>query len=119
VTLTDEGAKIVDSIKDVVKKKDADGTTDYTVPLGLRKVVQVGEIKKISPSKFLVSYTWKWEPTKLADTYDVQGKAVQSFSTYERSVLIDKFGVDYYHAEPKKAAIYVVKDDKGWKTSAD
>jgi hypothetical protein len=119
VTLTDAGSKLIDPLKDVVKKKDADGTTDYTVPLAQRKLVQLGEIKKISPSKFLVSYTWKWEPNELANTFDVQGKAVQSFSIYERSTLIDKFGVDYYHADPKKASIYVVKGDNGWKTATD
>ncbi len=119
VTVTAAGNELFDSMKGVGKKKETDGTTTYTVPLAERKLLDVVEIKKLSPAKFEVLYTWKWEPNKLGDMLDVQGTMVHSFSTYDRSVLIDKWGADYYHADPKKAMTYVVKKGDGWGVSLE
>jgi len=118
VTVTAAGNDLFDSLK-TNKKKESDGTTTYTVPLAQRKLVEVGEVKKLSPSKFQVQYSWKWDSNKLGDMFDVQGAAVKAFTTWDRSVLIDKWGADYYHADPKKAATYVVKTDKGWGVASE
>ena len=118
VTVTAAGKDLFDSLK-AIQKKETDGTVSYTVPLAQKKLVEVAEIKKLTPSRFQVQYTWKWEPNKLGDLFDVQGATVQGFNTRDRGVLIDKWGADYYHADSKKAATYVVKTDKGWGVASE
>lgn len=118
IVLTENGKSIL-TMPELEKTTDKEGNIAYEVPLASKKLVQVGKIKKINPSRFVVEYTWQWEPNKLGDVFDVSGPQVKGFSTYERSVLIDKFGADYYHGAPTRSLIYVVKTDKGWKTSAE
>ena len=119
VTLTPEGQALLAEIAGVKKSKTKDDNEEYVVPLAQRKLVEIGKITMITPNKAAVEYTWKWEPNKLGDLFDVQGATVQGFNTWDRGVLIDKWGADYYHADSKKAATYVVKTDKGWGVASE
>src|SRR4051812_10352515 len=119
VALTPEGESMITSIPEFAKSPDKHETTAYTVPLAKRQFVKIEKIIKISPSKFQVEYSWKWEPTKMGDLFDAAGPQLQKMSSAERAVMIDKYGADFYHAEPSKAAVLVVKGDKGWTISIE
>jgi hypothetical protein len=119
IKLTDAGTALFGAMPELSKTTDKEGNTAYEAPLATRKLVQVGTIKKLSPSRYIVEYTWVWEPNKLGDVFDASGAQVKAFSTWDRSVLIDKFGADYFHGDPKKTRVYVVKGDKGWKTATE
>jgi hypothetical protein len=119
ITLTADGEKLITSVPEFTKAKDNDGSIGYVVPLAQRKLVAINDVKMISASTARVDYTWKWEPTPLGNYFDVSGKLVKSFPTWDRSVLIDKHGADFFSAEPTKAAIMLVKGQKGWKPSQE
>jgi hypothetical protein len=116
VSLTPQGQAFLDEIAGVKKVKKESGE-EYTIPLAHRRLVQVGKITMQPPSKAVVEYTWKWEPTKAGDLFDAAGPMVKSFATYERTTLIDKFGADFYHQEPATVAVLLVKEDSGWAVS--
>jgi hypothetical protein len=119
ITLTTEGEKLITSVPEFTKTKDSDGSLGYVVPLAQRKLVAINEVKMISASSARIDYTWKWEPTQLGSYFDVSSKLVKSFPTWDRSVLIDKHGADFFTAEPTKAAVLLVKGAKGWKPSQE
>jgi hypothetical protein len=37
---------------------------------------------------------------------------------WERQTLINKYGADFYHADPTKATMTVARNGKSWKISA-
>jgi hypothetical protein len=115
VTLTPEGEKILSAIPGYIKTTEKDGTVSHTVPLAKRQFVSIDQIAKLTHSTARVDYTWKWEPTTLGNDFDAAGKLVKGFSTWERSVLIDKYGAAFYGADPEKVALVFVKKYDGWK----
>jgi len=115
--LTPAGEKLITSLG-AVKKAEKDGTTAYTVPLATRKLVEINNITKQSAQVFLVTYTWQWVPNELGNKFDAAGELVKSFSPYERSQLIDKHGVDFFHVLPPKVSVVATKEDSGWSLSA-
>jgi hypothetical protein len=115
VTLTPEGEKILSAIPGYVKSIEKDGTVSHTVPLAKRQFVAIDPVEKLTHSTSRVDYTWKWEPTALGTDFDASGKFVKSFSTWERSVLIDKYGAAFYNADPEKVSLVFVKKYDGWK----
>lgn len=115
VTLTPEGEKIISAIPGYTKTVEKDGTVSHTVPLAKRQFVGIDNIEKLTHSTARVDYTWKWEPTTLGSDFDASGRLVKSFSTWERSVLIDKYGAAFYSAAPEKVAMVFVKKYDGWK----
>ena len=119
VSLTPQGQALLADIAGVKQSKTKDGNDDYIVPLAHRKLLQIGRIMMLSPSKAAVEYSWKWEPTKAGDVFDAAGPAVKGFSTWERSTLIDRYGADFYHADPTKTVMALVKTDKGWEVSTE
>jgi len=119
VSLTPKGQALLADIAGVKQSKNKDGNDDYIVPLARRKLMAIGRIMMLSPSKAAVEYSWKWEPTKGGDLFDATGPAVKGFSTYERSILIDKYGANFYHADPTKVVVALVKTDKGWEVSTE
>ncbi len=114
ISLTDTGEKMVSAFPEFKPNKEPDGTDLYRLPLAERKLVGVTKVTMNGISAATVEYTWKWEPTELGNLFDVGGKTFNSFSAYDRSQLIDKFGADYFHADPAKATVRMVKGDKGW-----
>jgi hypothetical protein len=100
------------------KIKNPDGTDGYVVPLAERQLVAVSKVTMQGPSAATVEYTWKWAPNKMGDVFDASGETVKSnFNTWERAKLIEKYGVDFYHGEPTKATVTLVRGSKGWQIS--
>ncbi|HVP42535.1 MAG TPA: hypothetical protein VMS96_03845 [Terriglobales bacterium] len=98
--------------------KNADGTDAYTVPLAKRKLVEVSKVEITRPGMAKVEYTWNWEPTRLGQDFDANSKAMASLSVWDRTLLIQKYGADFYKdSEPKKVAITLSWDSKtnSWK----
>jgi len=118
VSLTPQGQAFLDEIAGV-KKVTKETCEEYTVPLAHRKLVNVGTITMQPPLKAVVEYTWKWEPNKAGELFDASGPMVKSFGTYDRTVLIDKHGANFYHEDPPKISILLVKRDAGWEVSTE
>jgi len=116
VALTPKGEAWLNTIPGV-KKSKKDNNEEYTLPLAERKLGEIGKITMLSPSKATVEYTWRWETTKGGDLFDAGGPAVKAFNTWDRSILIDKYGANFYHAAPTKVTVLLVKDAKGWSIS--
>lgn len=119
VSLTPQGQAFLSEIAGVKQSKDKDGNTDYMVPLAQRKLVELGKITMVTPSKAAVEYSWKWETTKAGDLFDAAGPAVKGFNTWDRATLIEKYGANFYHAAPTKVTVALVKTDKGWQVSTE
>lgn len=120
VNLTDTGETLIGGIDGVEKKKNADGTTTYIVPLAVRTLVSIDEVKMIKPHLAQANYTWKWQPNRLGQEFDASGSLVQSFSTWDRATLIKSYGVDFYGAAPTKASIVLQETTEGnWKVFSD
>lgn len=119
VSLTPQGQAFLSEIAGVKQSKDKDGNTEYMVPLAQRKLVELGKITMVTPSKAAVEYSWKWETTKAGDLFDAAGPAVKGFNTWDRSTLIEKYGANFYHAAPTRVTVALVKTDKGWQVSTE
>ncbi len=114
ITLTDAGEKLVSAFPEFKPTKEQDGTELYQLPLADRKLVSVSKVTMNGLSSATVTYTWKWEPTELGNLFDVGGTTFKAFPAWDRQSLIDKYGSDYFHAEPSTAVVKMVKGDKGW-----
>jgi hypothetical protein len=99
--------------------KDKDGTDVYFVPLAERKLGEISKITMKSPTIAVVNYTWKWEPNKIGEIFDASGSTVKSFNTWDRATLIQKYGANFYHGEPNKETVTLVRGDKGWQVAAE
>lgn len=119
VSLTPQGQAFLSEIAGVKQSKDKDGNTEYMVPLAQRKLVELGKITMVTPSKAAVEYSWKWETTKAGDLFDAAGPVVKGFNTWDRATLIEKYGANFYHAAPTKVTVALVKTDKGWQVSTE
>jgi len=119
VSLTPQGEAFLADLAGVKKSRNKDGNDEYVVPLAQRKLLEVGKITMVTPSKATVEYTWKWETNKAGDLFDAGGPAVKAFNAWDRSSLIDKHGANFYHDAPAKVAIGMVKGDKGWKIAME
>ena len=119
VSLTSKGEAFLGGVAGVKQSKDKDGNTQYIVPLAQRKLLEVGKITMLTPSRAAVEYTWKWETTKAGDLFDAAGPAVKTFNTWDRSTLIEKYGANFYHADPTRITVAMVKTDKGWQVSTE
>ncbi len=114
VELTIQGQRLLDEIAGVTKGSEKDGTTVYSVPLAERKLIAVSKVNMINPTRAMVEITWKWEPNKLGNLFDASGSMVKGFNTWDRSILIQKYGADFYHGEPTKVTLSMMKNDNGW-----
>lgn len=117
VKVTPEGLKELQQCG-AVNEKNADGSDAYTVPLATRKLIAVSKVDMTRPGMARVEYSWNWEPTVLGKEFDANSKAMGSLSVWDRTLLIQKYGADFYeNAEPKKVAITLSWDDKvkNWK----
>jgi hypothetical protein len=113
VSLTPQGEQFLTSLPEF-KKTAKDGGTEYNVPLATRKLVNVSNVTKVAPNRFVVNYAWQWVPNKLGDDFDAGGSLVKGFNTWDRQKLIDKHGAAFYHAAPQQGAVTVMNGTHGW-----
>jgi hypothetical protein len=118
VTLTPQGERQFQEIAGVRKTKEEDGTESYTVPIADRKLVEISNITMINPSHAIVDFTWKWEPNQLGEIFDASSPLVKSFNTWERGALIQKYGVNFYHANQARTTLALAKVGKRWEIAA-
>ncbi len=112
VTLTPEGRAELKQCG-AIEEKNADGTDAYTVPLANRKLLNISKIDMFRPGFAKVDYSWNWEPTKLGEEFDVNSTKMATMNVWDRTVLIQKYGADFYkNTEPKKVQITIAWDDK-------
>lgn len=119
VRVTPAGERLFSSIPAVKKWKNADGTTSYAVPLAQRQMVAISKVTMNGVNDALVEYTWSWVPNQMGDSFDAAGAAVRSFNTWDRATLIEKYGADFYHGDPTRASVNLVRTDKGWKVATE
>jgi hypothetical protein len=119
VTLTPLGEKQFQEIAGVRTTKEGDDTESYTVPIAERKLVEISNITMINPSRAIVDFTWKWEPNQLGEVFDASGPLVKSFNTWERGTLIQKYGANFYHANPSRTTLALAKVGKRWEIAAE
>lgn len=113
------GERKLAAIPGIVETKNSDGSTGYTVPLAERELTAVSKVTMSGRDIAYVQFTWKWAPNELGNAFDAAGPLVKSFNTWDRSMLIQNYGVAFYHVEPAQAALTFVRADKGWKLAAE
>ena len=114
VALTEKGKDLLASIEGVKQSKDKDGSDIYVVPIAERKLAAIFRVTMTGTGRANVEYTWKWAPNQLGEIFDASGALVKGFNTWDRSTLISKYGADFYHGEPTKVTLALVKGEKGW-----
>jgi hypothetical protein len=119
VELTLQGQHLLEEITGVTKGSEKDGTVVYSVPLADRKLIAVTKVNMVSPTRALVDITWKWEPNKLGNLFDASGSMVKGFNTWDRATLIQKYGADFYHADPTQVTLSMMKGDNGWQIAVE
>lgn len=119
VSITAEGKKLLADLPGVNNSKEKDGTEVYVVPLAERKLVGAPKVSMTGTGRANVEFSWKWDPNKLGNLFDASGSMVKGFNTWDRATLIDKYGANFYHADPTKVTIAVVKGDKGWQIAVE
>jgi len=119
IALTPKGEALLKEIPGVSQTTEKDGTKLYVVPLADRKFVGVSKVTMLSPERAVIDFTWTWNPNQLGDLFDASGAAVKTFNTWDRGALIQKYGANFYHGEPTKVAIAVMKTDKGWQIAPE
>jgi len=120
IALTAAGRKLFSEIPGVHQSKDPkDGTEAYVVPVATRVLVGTPTITMTGTGRARAEFAWGWEPNKMGDMLDAAGPLVQSFNTWDRGTLIDKYGVKFYHGDPSKATMAFLRGDKGWQISAE
>ncbi|MFZ0804083.1 MAG: hypothetical protein WBQ09_06130 [Terriglobales bacterium] len=118
VSLTPAGERLIAALPSVKKWKEMDGTYSYQVPLAQRQLVGIAGITMNGVNNAVVEYTWKWVPNPLGEVFDVGGPLVKSFNLWDRQALIDKYEADFYHGNPTKSTLAVVRTEQGWKLPA-
>jgi hypothetical protein len=115
IVLTPKGEELLSQIPGITKTKKADdGSQAYIVPLAGRKLVGTPKVTMTSMGHAIIEFTWVWEPNQLGEIFNASGPAVQSFNTWDRGTLIDKYSVKFYHGEPTRASLACVRSEKGW-----
>jgi hypothetical protein len=115
ILLTPKGEAVLAGLPGVIKTKAADGSPEtYVVPLAGRKLVGTPKVTMTSMGHATVAFNWAWDPNQIGELFDASGKEVQSFNTWERGTLIDKYQVKFYHGAPVASSLACVRGDKGW-----
>jgi len=118
VSLTPEGERLLTGIPGCKKSKEADGTFSYQAPLAQRQFVSIAGVNMNGTDNAIVEYNWKWVPNQLGDVFDAGGPLVKSFNMWERQTLINKYAVGFYHGDPTKSTLALVRNGQGWKIPA-
>jgi hypothetical protein len=117
ISLTSKGLELLKQIPGTKQSDEAEGNVAYVVPLAIRKLVEISNVTMSGPEHAIVQYTWRWEPNALGENFDVA--TLSGFNTSDRVVLIDKYGARYYHSDPVKATVALVKTTRGWLLAAE
>jgi hypothetical protein len=118
VSITPAGERLMTGLPGFTKSKEADGTFSYQAPLAQRQFVSIAGVNMNGGNNAIVEYNWKWVPNELGDVFDAGGPMVKSFNRWERQTLINKYEVDFYHGNPTKSTIALVRNGREWKISA-
>jgi hypothetical protein len=120
IALTTAGQEFIKRIDGVTTAKEKDGTQLYQVPVAERKLLGVSNINMLSPTRANITMSWNWKTTVLGDLLDASGPTVQSFNSWDRATLIQKYGADFYHAAPTQVTIALAKADNGtWQVATE
>ena len=87
---------------------------DEVVPLASRTLMGTPKVTMTSMGQATVEFRWAWDPTKMGELFDASGKQVQTFNTWDRGTLIDKYNVKFYRGAPTKAVLTFVRNGRGW-----
>lgn len=117
IALTDEGERRLAQCS-AEKHDEEKGDISYTVPLAYRRLVDITQVTMHGPDTAEVAFTWQWQPTEMGKDFDLSGDLVRSFQTWERVKLIERYGADYYNAEPSQDTVTFVRTKTGWKVLA-
>jgi hypothetical protein len=118
VSLTPEGERLMTGLPGFKKSKETDGTFSYQAPLAQRQFVSIAGVNMNGVNNATVEYNWKWVPNQLGDVFDAGGPLVKSFNLWERQTLINKYEADFYHGNPTKSTLALVRNGREWKISA-
>jgi hypothetical protein len=118
VSITAVGERLMTGLPGFTKSKEADGTFSYQAPLAQRQFVSIAGVNMNGGNNAIVEYNWKWVPNQLGDVFDAGGPLVKSFNRWERQTLINKYEADFYHGNPTKSTIALVRNGREWKISA-
>ncbi len=119
VKLTPSGEKLLADIAGVQHAEDATGATAYNVPLADRTLVDVAAATMPVPTRAQFDYRWKWTPNSLGEMYDASGTLAQSFNTWDRQALIDKYNVKFYHGSAEKSTLRVAWQNGKWQVATE
>jgi hypothetical protein len=120
IALTTAGEEFLKRIDGVTSASEKDGTQLYQVLVAERKLIAVSNINMLSPTRANITVTWNWKTTALGDLLDASGPNVQSFNSWDRATLIQKYGADFYHAASTEVTIALAKTDSGaWQVATD
>jgi len=117
ITLTPKGQTFFAQLNGV-NKTAGDKAETYIVPLAERKLVGTPKVTMTSMGHATVEFSWVWDPNQLGELFDASGPEVQSFNTWDRGTLIDKYQVKFYHGAPTHATLACVRGDKGWEIAS-
>ena len=118
VSVTPQGEQLLTGLPGFKKSAEADGAFSYQAPLAQRQFVSIAGITMSGPDTAIVDYNWKWVPNPLGDVFDASGPLVKSFNLWERQTLINKYAVAFYHGDPTKSTLAVVRNGREWKLPA-
>ena len=119
VQLTGKGEAQLREIAGVKTTHEKDGSDIYAVPIAQRRLLGVSKVTMNGPGRATIEYTWRWEPNSVGDMFDASGSLVQSFNTWDRSTLINKYGADFYHGSPARGVLVLAKGDNGWQIAEE
>jgi hypothetical protein len=120
VTLTPKGEQFLATIPGVSKAKaEKENAITYVVPVAERKLVGSPKITTVAIGRATAEFSWAWEPNAMGELLDAAGPLVRSFNTWDRSRLISKYGVQFYHGEPTRVVMSFAKGDKTWQIAAE
>jgi len=119
VVLTSAGQELLKRIDNVQHATEKDGTDLYVVPVAERRLLNVSNIKMLSPTRATINITWSWNANALGALLDAGGPMVKSFNTWDRATLIQKYGADFYHNAPTEVTLALEKPQSGiWQIAA-
>ena len=117
VSITPGGERLMTGLPRFKKSKETDGTFLYQAPLAQRQFVSIAGVNMNGVNTAIVEYNWKWAPNQLGDVFDAGGPMVKSFNMWERQTLINKYEADFYHGNPTRSTLALVRSGKEWKIS--
>jgi hypothetical protein len=118
VSLTPSGERLIAEIPGFRKWNESDGSFSYQVPLAQRQLVNIAGVTMNGVDSATVEYSWKWVPNEFGEVFDVGGPLVKSFNLWDRQTLIDKYSAGFYHGNPTRSTLALVRTDQGWRIAA-